>query len=168
MSKNVIINGVVYSDTPSFRAPLADGPGNAEFFDTTPADAAAGDILAGKTAFNGSGEVAGTMPNNGSVSGDISTKSQTVSVPAGYTSGGTVKISQTEQDKVVSGNIKSGATILGVAGSSTVKDVADTTATAAHVESGYDFYDAGGTKRAGTLTFPTVSQDATTKVLSIS
>ena len=168
MAKNVIINGVTYSDVPSFRSPLAGGGGSAEFFDTTPADAGAGDILSGKTAFNGSGEVAGTMANNGNTSADISAKAQTVAIPAGYTSGGSVKISQTEQDKIVSGNIKSGATILGVSGAATVKDVSDTTATAGHVESGYDFYDAGGTKRSGSLTFPTVSQDATTKVVTIS
>jgi hypothetical protein len=75
------------------------------------------------------------MANNGSTSGTISTKAGTVNVPAGYTSGGTVSISSTEQAKIIASNIKSGVSILGVSGS---------------------------------LSLPTISQDSTTKILSIS
>lgn len=116
MAQNVIINGVTYSNVPSVQIPKS-GSGTAEFFDTTSADAAAGDVLTGKKFYIGSGEATGSMANNGSTSGTISTKAGTVTIPAGYTSGGTVSISSTEQAKIIAGNIKSGVTILGQAGS---------------------------------------------------
>ena len=116
MAQNVIINGVTYSNVPSVQIPKQGG-GTAEFYDTTGADAAAGDVLTGKTFYNGTGSVGGSMANNGSTSGTISTKAGTVTIPAGYTSGGTVSISSTEQAKIIAGNIKSGVTILGQAGS---------------------------------------------------
>ena len=64
--------------------------------DVTNVDAAAGDVLAGKTIVTADGtEVEGTMPNNGGVSKtlDASNKNQTYTVPAGYHDGtGTVQI----------------------------------------------------------------------------
>lgn len=57
------------------------------------------------------------IANNGAVSGTISTKSGTYTVPAGYHNGsGTVGIISTEQSKIISENIKSGVIILGVEG----------------------------------------------------
>lgn len=50
------------------------------------------------------------------VSGTISTKAGTVNIPAGKTSGGAVKISDTEQAKIIASNIKKNVTILGVTG----------------------------------------------------
>jgi hypothetical protein len=91
--------------------------------------------LTGKKAITSTGEIDGGMANNGSTGGTISTKAGSVSIPSGYTSGGSVSISTTEQNKIIAANIKSGVTILGVAGS---------------------------------MTAPTISQDSTTKVLSIS
>lgn len=69
---------------------------------------------------------------------------------------------------LVSGNIKSGISIFGVSGSSTVVDTAISTsaATASYIVSGYKAY-ANGALITGEANFPTVSQDATTKVLSI-
>lgn len=78
--------------------------------------AVAGDILTGKSAWVDGAEVQGTMPNNGAVSGTISTKSQEITVSAGYTSGGTVGIASAEQSKIVAENIKLGVVILGVTG----------------------------------------------------
>lgn len=166
MAKNVVINGVTYSNVPQVEIPQSGG-GTATFYDSSDASAAQGDVLLGKTAYAGGGLLTGSMPNNGAVSGTISTVNGTVSVSAGYTSGGSVQISSTEQAKIVSGNIKSGVTMLGVSGSSTVKDVSDTTATAANVLSGYYFYTAGGTRTQGAASCPTVSQDSVTRVLSI-
>lgn len=134
MAQNVVINGVTYQNVPEVDIPKSGG-GTAKFYDTTSADATGADILTGKTAFGASGSVSGSMANNGSTSGTISTKAGTVTIPAGYTTGGTVSISSTEQSKITASNIKSGVTILGVAGS---------------------------------LALPTISQDSTTKVLSIS
>lgn len=134
MAQNVIINGVTYQSVPEVDIPKSGG-GTAKFFDTADADITSADVLTGKTGFNANGSVSGSMANNGSTSGTISTKAGTVTVPAGYTSGGIVSISSSEQSKIVASNIKSGVTLLGVAGS---------------------------------LTLPSISQDSTTKILSIS
>jgi hypothetical protein len=134
MAQNVIINGVTYQNVPEVDIPKSGG-GTAKFFDTASADISSADIPTGKTGFGASGALLGSMPVNGDVSGEITTKAGTVTIPAGKTTGGTVKISDTEQAKIVAANIKSGVTLLGVAGS---------------------------------LALPTISQDSTTKILSIS
>ena len=134
MAKNVIINSVTYQNVPEVDIPQSGG-GTAKFFDTSDADITSADVLTGKTAYGSSGAVPGSMVNNGSTGGSISTKAGTVTIPAGYTTGGTVGISSTEQAKIVASNIKSGVTLLGVAGS---------------------------------LALPSISQDSTTKILSIS
>ena len=168
MAKSVIINGVTYSDVPEIEIPLAAGGGNASFFDTSDADATQGDVLTGKTYYK-DGKKTGNMPNNGDVSGDIDTKSGTVTIPSGYTSGGTVGIDAGEQAKIISDNIKAGVTILGIAGDSNVVDteIASGAAGASQILSGYSAY-ANGTLVEGSATFPTISQDSSTKVLSIS
>lgn len=168
MAKNVIINGVAYNSTPEIHIPTTDN-NTAVFYDTSDATAAQANVLTGASAYVASGKITGTMPNNGAVSGDISTVNGTVTVAAGYTTGGSVGIASAEKSKIVSGNIKSDVSILGVNGAATVKDVSvGTTATTASVLSGYKFYDASGTLATGAATVPTVSQDSTTKVLSIS
>lgn len=134
MAQNVVINGVTYQNVPEVDIPKSTS-GTAKFYDTASSNITSADVLTGKTGYGANGEVQGGMANNGSTSGTISTKAGTVSIPSGYTSGGTVAISSTEQSKIVAGNIKSGVTLLGVAGS---------------------------------LTLPTISQDSTTKILSIS
>lgn len=54
----------------------------------------------------------------GDLMGSITTKDQSVSIPKGYHNGeGHVEISSTEQAKIISGNIRSGVTLLGVTGS---------------------------------------------------
>lgn len=116
MAQDVVINGVTYEDVPEVDIPLSGG-GTAKFFDTSGADITAGDVLSGKVGYNASGSVSGSMANNGGTGGDISTVAGTVTIPAGYTSGGTVAIDSGEQAKVVPGNIKQGVTLLGVAGS---------------------------------------------------
>lgn len=134
MAQNVIINGVTYQSVPEVDIPKSGG-GTAKFFDTASADITGADVLTGKTGFGSSGSVSGSMANNGSTSGTISTKAGTVTIPAGYTTGGTVSISTAEQNKVIASNIKSGVTLLGVQGS---------------------------------LSLPSISQDSSTKVLTIS
>jgi hypothetical protein len=167
MAQNVIINGVTYSDVPEVDIPKSGG-GSAQFYDTSDADAAQGDVLSGKTFYK-DGKKTGSMTNNGDTSGDISTKAGTVTIPAGYTSGGTVGIDSTEQAKIIAGNIKSGVTILGQAGSSMVVDttLSSGAASAPTIVSGYSAF-VNGTKIDGSATLPVISQDSTTKVLSIS
>lgn len=65
----------------------------AQFVDTSTGTAVAGDILTGKVAFVGGAAVTGTMPNNGATNLEIDgMQATTVSVPAGYTSGGSVTL----------------------------------------------------------------------------
>lgn len=134
MAKTVVINGVTYADTPEVDIPISGG-GTAKFYETSSADITSADVLTGKIGYGASGQVSGGMANNGATGGTISTKAGSVAIPAGYTTGGTVSISSTEQSKIIAGNIKSGVTILG---------------------------------QAGSLALPSISQDSTTKILSIS
>lgn len=132
MAQNVIINGVTYQSVPEVDIPKSGG-GTAKFYDTSGANAAAGDILTGKTAFGSSGSISGNMANNGATGGTIGTKAGSYTIPAGYTSGGSVTLSNVSD--CVAGNILSGKSILGVSGS---------------------------------LVMPTITQNSTTKILSIS
>lgn len=167
MAKNVKINSVIYAEVPQVSIPLAEGEGTAVFYDTTGATAASGDILTGKSAFIGNGFVAGSMPNNGAVSGSISKADGTYTISAGFHNGkGAVRISSEEQAKLVSGNIKAGVTILGVSGKSSVVDTGDATAAAGTIISGKTAY-VNGTKLTGSLTTVSISQDSLTKVLTI-
>ena len=81
------------------------------------ATVAVAEILSGKTAYARGSKLTGTMPNNGSVTKTISTKTQEVSIAQGYHDGsGKVSISSTEQAKIIPTNIRDGVTILGVTG----------------------------------------------------
>lgn len=85
--------------------------------DTSDDTATATEILATKTAHARGTALTGTMPNNGAVSGTISTVSGEYTVPQGYHDGsGKVSISSTEQAKIIATNIRQGVTILGVEG----------------------------------------------------
>ena len=134
MAQNVIINGVTYPSVPEVDIPKQGG-GTAKFYDTAGGDVSAADLLAGKTAYGSNGLVTGTMANNGATGGEISTKAGTVTIPAGYTTGGTVSLLASAISDLLSQNLLTGKTVLGVAGS---------------------------------LSTPIISQDATTKILSIS
>lgn len=64
-----------------------------EFVDTSDANATAGEILDGKFAYVDGVKVEGTMPNNGAVNGSFDGMTTTsFNIPAGYTSGGTVSL----------------------------------------------------------------------------
>ena len=129
---SVVINGVTYASCPEVDIPKSGG-GTAKFYDASECDASASHVLSGKKYVGVSGQDTGSMANNGATGGTIGTKAGTYTIPAGYTSGGTVSL--TNVSDCTAGNILSGKSILGVSGS---------------------------------LSMPNISQDGTTKVLSIS
>lgn len=70
-----------------------------KYVDTTDADAVAANILLDKTAYVNGAKVKGTMPNNGSVTKTIDGITTTnATVPAGYTSGGTISLTGDIED----------------------------------------------------------------------
>ena len=167
MAKSVKINEVAYENVPKIEVPLSGGTGNAEFWDTTEATGTAENVLVGKTVFGAAGALTGTMPDNGAHTGNIAKVADVVEIAKGYHNGtGTIAIDGAEQEKIKAGNIKSGTTILGVAGSATVVDNADANATASNIIEGQTAY-VGGKKLTGTLTTVKVTQDSVTKALSI-
>ena len=86
--------------------------------DTSSDTAVVAEVLSGKTFHARGSALTGTMVNNGAVTGTISTKAGTYTIPIGYHDGsGTVAISSTEQAKIIATNIRQGITILGVEGS---------------------------------------------------
>ena len=129
---SVVINSATYANVPEVDIPKSGG-GTVKFYDVTECDVAAGNVLSGKVFVGALGQDTGSMTNNGATGGTIGTKAGTYSIPAGYTSGGTVSL--TNVSDCVAGNILSGKSILGV---------------------------------NGNLQMPTISQDGTTKILSIS
>lgn len=72
----------------------------AAYQNVTNVDATAADVLAGKTIVDAEGnEIDGAMPNNGAMSKTIDGLSITsASIPAGYTSGGTVSLTSDIED----------------------------------------------------------------------
>lgn len=134
MAQNVIINGVTYQNCPEVDIPKSGG-GTAKFYDTAEANISSSDVLTGKTGFGSNGSVSGSMANNGSTGGSISTKAGSVTIPAGYTTGGTVSIASSAVSDLIAGNLLKNKVVLGI---------------------------------TGTLSTPTISQDATSKILSIS
>ncbi len=85
--------------------------------DTSDATVTVAEILVGKSAYARGTKLTGTMPDNGAITGEISEKTQTVTVPMGFhDGGGSVGISAAEQEKIIAANIKQGITILGIEG----------------------------------------------------
>lgn len=162
---SVVINGVTYNSVPSVQIPTS-GSGTAEFFDIADTTAVAGDVVSGKYFYKSDGtKTQGSIASKSS--SDLSASVLTVTAPAGYYASAASKTCS--DASLVSGNIKSGATIFGVSGAANVVDttIASGGAAAGNIMDGYKAY-VNGSLVAGNATVPTVSQDSTTKVLSIS
>ena len=130
MAQNVVINGVTYQNVPSVQIPKS-GSGTATFTDTSDANAVAGEILNGKTAYVNGVKITGNIASKSAQTYTPTTSDQTIASDQYLSGAQTVK----GDANLVAGNIRSGISIFGVAGS---------------------------------LTSATISQDQTTKVLSIS
>ena len=118
---------------------------------STDGTAAVAEILSGKTAYARGTKLTGTMPNNGSVTGEISSLDGDFTIPMGFHDGsGKVTIADTEAAKIIEGNIKAGVEILGVTGtyggeeiSAQSKSVTPrTTAQTVQPDTGYDYLSA--------------------------
>ena len=109
-----VLEGITYHDKSG-----ASGTGTCTYdSDTSDATVAVAEILTGKTAYARGAKITGTMPNKGSVTGNISAKAQKFTIAQGYHDGsGYVQIESTEQEKLIATNIRQGITILGVEGS---------------------------------------------------
>lgn len=165
MAQSVIINGVTYSDVPKVEIPKSTS-GTASFYDISDSTAAAGDVLSGKYFYTSGGtKTQGSIATK--TSSDLTASVLTVTAPAGYYASAASKT--LSDSSLVSGNIKSGVTIFGVSGSTNVIDttLASGAAGAGQIISGYSAY-VNGAKVDGNASLVSVSQDPTTKVLSIS
>lgn len=85
--------------------------------DTSEDTAVVSEVLQGKSFHARGASLIGTMTNNGSVSGEIATKTGEYVIPQGYHDGsGKVGISAVEKQKIIPSNIKAGVVLLGVTG----------------------------------------------------
>lgn len=128
--------------------------------DTTNVDATAADVLDGKTIVTGSGEVEGTMPNNGAVSQTLTVSTTSYTVPEGYHNGsGTVSIvteaksaTPTKSSQTISpstGKVLSSVTVAAIPAA--YQDVTNVDATAGDVLAGKVIVAADGTEITGTM-----------------
>lgn len=125
--------------------------GDQNVVNTVAANATPDQILSGANAYAGGMNIVGTMPNIGTIWGAISDKDTPVTIPQGYHDGyGFVNIAEAEYNKIVTGNIKSGITILGVAGKSSVVETSDANAVSGDMLSGKSGY-VNGSKIIGAI-----------------
>lgn len=164
----------------------------ASYITTTDATATAAQILSGKTAYVNGSKLTGTMANNGATGGTITTQGGTYTIPAGYTTGGTVtaslaagsttaaNISGTsfEEDtgdygfrtsvQIQPGYYASATTV--TKDFSSILPAPETEGTAAQVLAGYDLYNHEGQLISGTMTnnvIGTITLDQTTTSYTI-
>lgn len=140
---------------------------------TSDANAIAENILYNKTAYVNGLKITGSMPNNGEISGTITTQNGTYSIPEGYTSGGTV--TATLAASTLSNTIINGAAILEATNDyafevtvnvpsgyhnattltktfSSILPAPDTEGTSSQVLVGYDLYNHDGQLITGSMT----------------
>lgn len=143
MAQNVLINGVTYPDVPEVDI-AKEGGGSAKFYDTSGADVVSADMRNGKKAFGASGEVVGSMTEKASASYNPSTSDQTIN--------GNQFLAGAQTLKAV--------TFSNLQPQYIAKNVV--------VKVGCADDDDCVTSVTGTLSSPVVSQDSTSKILSIS
>lgn len=140
---SVVINEITYANVPEVDIPISGG-GTAKFYDASETDITAGDILNGKKGIGVNGEVVGNIQSKAAATYTPSGSSQTISANQ-YLSGAQT-IEAVVCANLTAANIKSGVTVK--VGTATDDDSV--------------------TSVQGTLALPSISQDSTTKILSIS
>lgn len=132
----------------------------AEYQVVTNVTATAADVLDGKVIVDATGaEIEGTMPNNGAVSKTLTTGTTSYTVPAGYTTGGTVKLvtetktatptKSTQNITPSSGKVLSKVTVNPIPAA--YQDVTNVTAEAVDVLAGKVIVGADGTEITGSM-----------------
>ena len=143
MAQNVVINSVTYQNVPQVEIPKSGG-GTATFYDASGANFVAADLRNGKKGVGASGEITGNMSEKAAASYLPSTQDQTINANQ-Y-----------------------------LAGAQTIKAVTTSNLLAAYIAQGVEVKvgctddDDCIASVTGTLSSVVVSQDSTTKVLSIS
>lgn len=140
---NVVINSVQYSGVPSVDIPKVGG-GTATFYDSTDANAGTADVRNGKKFVNASGEQTGNMTEKAAATYYPSSSDQTISGSQYLAGAQTIK-------KVIVTNL-----------------LAQYIASGVTVKIGDEADDDRIASVQGSLSSPVISQDSTTKVLSIS
>lgn len=112
MAQNVIINGVTYQNVPEVNIPKSGG-GTAKFMDTADANAAATDILSGKTAYVNGTKLTGQISSKAAATYTPTTSDQTIAAGQYLSGAQTIKGDANLQAQYIA----SGVSIFGVAGS---------------------------------------------------
>ena len=112
MAQNVIINGVTYQNVPEVDIPKSGG-GTAKFMDTDDANAAATDMLSGKTAYVNGTKITGQIPSKAAQTYTPTTSDQTIAAGQYLIGAQTVK----GDANLLPVNIAQGVSIFGVQGS---------------------------------------------------
>ena len=145
MAQNVVINSVTYQNVPEVDIPLSGG-GTAKFMDTTIASngAGAGDMLSGKKGYVNGSLVTGNITSKAAATITPTSADQTIS--SGQYLSGNQKIEGIVCTNLTAANIANGVTVK--IGTATDDDSVATV--------------------TGNLSAAVISQDGTTKILSIS
>lgn len=125
MAQNISLWGASYSDVPAINLPKTGG-GTAVFTDTSDANAAAGDILSGKSGYVNGQKINGSISSKAAATYNTSTNDQTIS--AGQYLSGVQTIRKVTTSNISAENIKKGVVVkVGDAGSAgRIKDVTGT------------------------------------------
>ena len=140
---SIIINGIQYLDCPEIDVPKV-GSGTAKFYDNSEANITPPDIRSGKKGGTNTGIISGTMAEKAAATYNPSTSDQTITANQYLAGAQTIKAVTTSN--IAAQYIASGVT----------------------VKVGCQADDDCIISVTGTLTSPTISQDQTSKILSIS